>query len=160
MYIYKKAYLPVEIIESILNLYELKTTLKNVVGKEVEYQSGKSDLNSIYGMMVTNPLRDSIEYNNEWIKTDSDPSEQLKKYNDSNNRFIFYPWGVWCTAYARRNLFSAIYACGTDYIYADTDSVKIINADKHTKYFDDYNRLIVKKISQCLEYYNIDTSRA
>ena len=160
MYIYKKAYLPVEIIESILNLYELKTTLKNVVGKEVEYQSGKSDLNSIYGMMVTNPLRDSIEYNDEWIKTDSDPTEQLKKYNDSNNRFIFYPWGVWCTAYARRNLFSAIYACGTDYIYADTDSVKIINADKHTKYFDDYNRLIVKKISQCLEYYNIDTSRA
>ena len=53
MYIYNYGYLPKPIIESTLDFYEKKTTLKDVQGKEVEYMLMKGNLNSIYGMMVT-----------------------------------------------------------------------------------------------------------
>ena len=38
-----------------------------------------------------------------------------------------------------------------DYIYADTDSVKITNAEKYQKYFNDYNKNIMDKIKLCLD---------
>ena len=50
-------------------------------------------------------------------------SEEIQKYNDSKNRFLYYAWGIWVTAYARRNLWTGILAVGKDYIYSDTDSI-------------------------------------
>jgi hypothetical protein len=46
--IYKKGYLPKEVIESIIKLYKDKTILKGVSGKETEYQLAKALLNSVY----------------------------------------------------------------------------------------------------------------
>jgi len=46
--IYKKGYLPKEIITSIIKLYKDKTTLKGVKGKETEYLQSKGLLNSVY----------------------------------------------------------------------------------------------------------------
>ena len=46
--IYKKDYLPVEIIRSIIHFYKAKTELKGVIGKETEYLNGKALLNSVY----------------------------------------------------------------------------------------------------------------
>ena len=46
--IYKKGYLPIEIIKSIIKLYSDKTTLKGVMGKETEYLISKGLLNSVY----------------------------------------------------------------------------------------------------------------
>lgn len=46
--IYKKDYLPKEIITSIIKLYQDKTVLKGVSGKETEYQLSKGLLNSVY----------------------------------------------------------------------------------------------------------------
>ena len=46
--VYKKGYLPLEIIKSIIKLYTDKTTLKGVTGKETEYQVSKGLLNSVY----------------------------------------------------------------------------------------------------------------
>lgn len=46
--IYKKEYLPKEIITSIIKLYKDKTTLKGVKGKETEYLQSKGLLNSVY----------------------------------------------------------------------------------------------------------------
>ena len=51
--IYKKGYLPKELILAIIKLYQDKTMLKGVPGKEQEYLNGKALLNSVYGMMVT-----------------------------------------------------------------------------------------------------------
>lgn len=168
-------YLPKPIIESTLYMYEQKTTLKGVEGKEVEYLSLKEMLNSIYGMMVTDPLRPEIPYNlvsSEWGKMENGilhykvqltPEEQTKalnKYNDDINRFTYYPWGVFITAYARHMLWSAILEFKSDYIYSDTDSIKCINYNAHKEFIQKYNSYMEDKIKNCLKYYGIDITRA
>lgn len=159
MWCYRKDYLPTEFINAILGLYEKKTTLKGVKGKEVEYLNSKEMLNSCYGMCVTNPLRDEIVYEgNEWDMqglTSEKQLEMLQAYNDSKNRFLFYPWGIYVTAYARRNLFTGISECDDDYIYSDTDSVKIKNGDAHKEYFKQYNDLVGHKLRTACKHHGI-----
>lgn len=159
MICYRKEYLPTEFVLSILHLYEMKTKLKGVKGKEVEYLNSKEMLNSCYGMCVTNPLRDEILCNGEnWDVehlTGMKQLEILNKYNDSRNRFLFYPWGIYVTAYARRNLFTAISECGDDYIYSDTDSVKIMNGDEHKEYFKLYNEIAQRKLRDACKFHKI-----
>lgn len=157
-YAYDKGYLPKPIIEAILDYYVKKTTLKDVEGKEEDYQAAKANLNSLYGMMVMNIIRDAFGYNDNWTKDTPNVDEALEAYNNSSTRFNWFPWGVWCTAYARRNLFTGIYECGDDYIYSDTDSIKIENADAHMDYINDYNEEITEKLEKCLEFYKLDKS--
>ena len=158
MYVYQKGYLPKPFIDKVLEYYVKKTTLKNVEGKEEDYMLAKANLNSIYGMMVMAIVREILEYTDRW----EDPrkpvvSEVLEQYNDSNNRFTWFPWGVWITAYARKNLFTGIYECGqSDYVYSDTDSIKILNATDHDDYIAEYNRQITDKLEACLDHYKID----
>lgn len=160
VYCYKRGYLPTEFINSLLELYEKKTTLKGVAGKEAEYALNKEMLNSCYGMTVTNPLRDEIIYEDDWVESnDTDKENLLYKYNASKNRFLYYPWGIFITAYARRNLFTAILAIGEDYVYSDTDSIKILNAEKHTEYFNEYDRNVVKKLLTACKHHSIDISK-
>ena len=158
--IYRKNYLPKDFILAILDLYKDKTELKGVKGREVEYQLAKGMINACYGMTVTDIARDEILYEEEnWNTANPDLEEVIEKYNKSKNRFLFYPWGVWITAYARRNLFSAISELKTDYIYADTDSVKFVNYDNHKDYFDRYNKNIEAKLKLMCDRYNIDFER-
>ena len=155
-YIYEKNYLPKEFIKTILHLYKSKTELKGVDGKEVEYLHSKELLNSLYGMCVTSIVHDTVSFNgSEWNTENGNLDEELKNYNTDKNRFLFYHWGVWCTAYARNNLYTGIKECSDDYIYSDTDSIKIFNADKHQKYFEEYNKWIVQKLEKCLNYHKI-----
>ena len=155
-YIYKKNYLPKEFIKTILHLYKSKTELKGVEGKEIEYLHSKELLNSLYGMSVTSIVHNKYSFDGkEWNSQEGNIEEELENYNTDKNRFLFYQWGVWCTAYARNNLYTALKECKEDYIYSDTDSVKIFNAEKHKIYFEKYNEWIVKKLEKCLNYHNI-----
>lgn len=156
---YERGYLPKDFIESVLDLYQAKSELKNVPGEEINYQLKKGMLNACFGMAVTDICRDEITYTEAWGLETGNMEEQIKKYNESKNRFLSYEWGVWITAYSRRNLFSAIFACAGDYCYSDTDSVKIRNPDKHADYFAAYNDRITRKIGRCLDYYQIDKER-
>lgn len=160
-YTYRIGYLPKEFITTILDFYEGKTVLKDVEGKEVEYLKLKELLNSLYGMTVTDICRDEIVYEGDgWKPSEKkDVEAELKKYNKSKNRFLFYPWGVFVTAYARRNLFSAIYAIGEDYVYSDTDSVKLLHYDKHKKYFEKYNENIISKLKKAMDFHGISYER-
>ena len=151
-----KAYLPKSIIESILNLYQDKTTLKGVEGKEVEYLLSKGMLNSVYGMCVTDVVKDEHVYNDTWGVERVDVDEKIDEYNKSKNRFLFYPWGIWVTAYARRNLWTAILNIGDDYIYSDTDSIKMLNFDTHKEYVEKYNKHIGKKLADMMEHYKLN----
>lgn len=157
---YKRGYLPKPIIESILQFYEAKTTLKGVDGKEVEYLQGKENVNSIYGMMVTDICRDEIVYDDEWGTMPANIDQAIDRYNVSRKRFLFYPWGVWVTAYSRRSLFTGIDEFDKDYVYSDTDSIKAINAGDHIKYVRKYNRDVSESIDKCLQHYHIPVERS
>lgn len=156
---FAKNYLPKPIIESILNMYEDKTTLKGVEGKEVEYLLSKGMLNSVYGMCVTDPVKDEHTYNTEWGLENVDVMEAIHKYNESKGRFLFYPWGIWVTAYARRNLWSAILNVGNDYVYSDTDSIKALNFETHQPYISAYNKEITFKLFKMMDYHQLNPAR-
>lgn len=111
-------------------------------------------------MAVTDIVRVDHPFSGHWLEPEEVEKKYLEteidKYNISPSRFLSYPWGVWVTAYARKNLFTAIFECKSDYIYSDTDSVKIINADKHKGYFEAYNNHITRKLENALDYHDLD----
>lgn len=158
-YCYAKDYLPRNFILAILKLYNDKTKLKGVHGKEKEYLHSKGMLNSCYGMTVTDIVRDEIDYIDEWETVPCNLLDEIDKYNNSKNRFLFYPWGVFVTAYARKNLFSGIIECSSngydDYVYSDTDSIKLLNIEQHKIYFSEYNKIVEKKLKTMCEHYKI-----
>ena len=158
-YSFYMTYLPRPIILAICELYGNKTTLKGVKGKEVEYLVSKGMLNSVYGMCVTDIVRNTIEYTDSWHITpftEDDIIEQVEKYNSSRNRFLYYPWGVWVTAYARRNLWTGILNIGDDYVYSDTDSIKMLNYENHLPYINWYNQMIENKLKDMCKARKID----
>lgn len=162
-YRYRRGYLPTEIVDALLTLYEKKTTLKNVPGREQEYQQAKENINSAYGMIVTDICREQNVYNGtEWEETKApDLVEEIEKYNESPRRFLFYPWGVYVTAYSRLRLFRAIWACGERrYYYSDTDSCKIVNGADMRTFFEAENAAITERIERALKWHRLDPARA
>ena len=154
---YKKDYLPTDFVKAILKLYVDKTKLKGVKGEEINYLLAKEQLNSCYGMCVTDVCRDEITYEkNEWGKEEVIVNDNIEKYNKSVKRFLSYAWGVWVTAYARVNLFTGIHAFKDDYIYSDTDSLKVINYEEHQNYIDWYNKNIIRKLETACRYHGIN----
>ena len=108
------------------------------------------------GMAVTDIIRDQIEYTTDWVTTRADKEDILKKYNEDTNRFLYYPWGVWVTAYARARLMRAIYAVGDDHCYSDTDSEKFRNWKEHMAYFKRDNTRARKKLEIAMKVQHID----
>lgn len=157
MKIAKKGRLPKPIIESILHFYQSKTELKDIDSKKSEYQLQKGMLNSIYGMMVTDIVMDSITYEDDtWGIKKADIAKQISDYNKSKNRVLYYPWGVWTALYAKRNLWTGILSIGKDYVYSDTDSIKFKNYDDHKSYIENYNKMIWNKMILSSQYYGLD----
>ena len=148
-----KAYLPLDFVRYILQLYSDKTTLKNVTGREADYLKSKQFINSLYGMTVTNNIRADVDFADEgaeWTETEL-TDEQIRERLAADKPFLHYSVGVWVTAYARRELFAAINKIGNDCVYCDTDSVKIINADEWQSVIDEYNRDLYAKIDRVCE---------
>lgn len=159
-------YLPIPLLCCVLDFYEQKTTLKDVIEKVEEYLVSKGMLNGIYGMMVTNPLNDEIEYDDSfsnpkkiWDKSQPDIQEALNKNYNNGNQFLCYQWGVWITAWARYELLSMVIKCHEDVIYCDTDSIKLMNYDQYKPLFDAYNEKLKEKLIANCEYNGIDTTR-
>lgn len=164
---YRKGYLPSSFIKSVLKLYRDKTQLKGVEGKELDYLLSKEMLNSTYGMTVTDIVRELLEfdmdnargyvsnYESDTYDEEEYFEKQISRYNSNPYRFLFYPWGVWITSYARANLFSGIRAIGRDYIYSDTDSIKFTNVDDHMDYIEAYNKDIMEKLRKACKYHKI-----
>ena len=157
---YMKGYLPKDVILSILHLYKNKTELKGVEGKEVEYMSAKENLNSVYGMCVTDICKDTLIYNDadEFETEECDYEKNILKYNKSKNRVLFYIWGMYVTSLAKYNLCDGILELKEDYLYADTDSVKCINYLEHEKFFTEYNKNVKKKLLAMCKFYKINPS--
>lgn len=160
MKIMRKGYLPKNFVIAILDLYEQKTTLKGIPNQELVYLLSKERINSMYGMCVTDICKDKIVYSTtDWTVEKRDFEKAITKENKSMKRFLYYPWGVWVTAYARLNLFTAILELGEDYVYCDTDSVKFVNPEKHKDYFKKYNERVREKLSRAMKFHNISIER-
>lgn len=164
-YRFHKDYFPKEMLNCLLTLYEDKTTLKDVEGKEAEYLVKKQMCNSFYGMMVQDIINAIINWDpeNGWEYEPADQGtieKQIDGYNKSGKRFTYFIDGLYITAYARHNLWEGIQELKGDYCYSDTDSVKYLNAKDHEKFFADYNKRIDKKIDDCLNARGIDPNRA
>lgn len=101
-------YMPKTFIDFTLEKYINKTKYKNVENMEVEYAKEKNKFNSLYGMSVTNTIRDEVKYDNEldWLPerelTNEEIIEELCKEKEKG--FLSFAYGVWVTAHARNNL--------------------------------------------------------
>ena len=154
-------YLPIEYVNFILDKYVLKTTLKNVDGKELEYGREKAAFNSLYGMTVTNTICADVNFVNfdEWLERPLTNDEiTTKLYRDKKRGFLNFAWGVWCTAYARDNLLRRVIALDEYVAYCDTDSCKVVPGyDKSI--FEKYNQSVEDKIRKVSIERNIPFER-
>lgn len=153
---YEADYLPKELVNAVLQLFSDKTTLKDV-GQDLLYMLKKANLNSVYGMMVMAVLRELVEYLDDEYKVQiPDLVQAISDYNKLSTRFLFYPWGVFVTAYARKRLQEFILKVGDDHVYSDTDSDKFLNIEKHVVDVENFNREIDKKNKRAAEIMNLD----
>lgn len=161
----KYEYLPREIIEATLFFYAGKTTLKGVEDRVQEYLKLKGELNSEYGMMVMDIVRQICTYTpgDEWKFTNpqdkeiSELDEEMAQYNDDPQRFTFFPWGVWITAYSRARLLRMIgWELYSDHVYCDTDSLKHLYHFRHVRGFEEDDARMTAEIEACLDYYGLD----
>lgn len=158
----RKQYLPKRFIEYILELYQQKTTLKDVEGKEELYMQAKQFLNSLYGMCVTDIIMPDVAFkNNDWFKSEQTEKTVQDKLDEIQEKFfknyLAYQWGVWVTAYARRELMLAVNYCTSDEVYHDTDSCKTKNWRRYkTEYFEKQNQIMDQKLKAMCDFYDID----
>ena len=146
----RKGLLPKELRDTIMYYFEKKSKLKGDEEHYYEYMKSKNKLNSIYGMTVTNILNTEIEYHDgeytEKKMTEEEMQEALDKYYKNHRSFLNYSWGVFVTAYARRELEDGLNIAGLDTIYCDTDSVKFIG--NHDREFEAYNERLNKECEE------------
>ena len=161
IYYANKSYLPYELLDFILDKYHNKTAYKNVSGKEYLYSIEKSKFNSLYGMCVTNNIKDNIEFNNEGLWTTKKISnfDILDKLSVERKKgFLSFAYGVWVTSYSRYNLLSNVRLLDEYVIYCDTDSMKLTDGyDINVIY--NYNKSVNDKIKQVANFYKIDIKR-
>lgn len=154
-------YLPKDFIEFILEKYVNKTKLKNVDGMEVEYMMEKNKFNALYGMSVTNNIKDRVVFDNiqGWSEeklTNEEIIEALMK--EKKKVFLSFSYGVWCTAWARNNLLRCLIKLDKYVVYADTDSLKLLEGfDKSV--IEEYNKSVINKIDKVCKHYGIEKEK-
>lgn len=122
--------------------YELKKELKKLNENDekwqetsIDYMKAKNDFNSIYGMTVQKLMSPEYELDKNFIWYEKD-TPYKKEDKQIKRNFLF---GIYITAYARRNLIQAIIKnCPDTFVYADTDSIKYIQ----NKPFIETNKLL------------------
>ena len=151
-------YLPKQFIDFILEKYVKKTEYKDVEGKEIEYNLEKQKFNSLYGMSVTNMIKDTVIYDNinGWQEVpliNEEIEDMLNK--EKKKSFLSFAYGVWVTAHARNNLLRNVIKLDEFVIYCDTDSMKLApgyNKDIILK----YNDIVKRKVDFVSKLLGID----
>lgn len=147
MYKSRKAYIDTAIIETMLDFFEKKTCLAGIDNEL--YMFSKQQLNSMFGMCVTDPVNaDIVWVENKWKEKPitNDTIQERLEYLRSRpyENFLSYSWGIYCTAYNREELWDMILAINeNDVVYYDTDSVKFLNPKKYAHLFEERNKKII-----------------
>ncbi len=156
LYYSKMDYLPKPLIDVIIDRYQKKTLLKGATNENDQklYALSKEFINSLYGMTVTNPIDDTIVYNNgEWAVERGDAHALLNKHRASKKYCLPYAVGVFVTAWARYELLTTVAKIGDDAIYCDTDSIKIRNYEQHKHIIDDYNERNAAELKTAMKHH-------
>lgn len=157
---------------TVIDYYKAKTALKDKKdehGNEDKqakqlYDKSKNLLNSCYGMMAQDPLRESLAWldgawknayfdkeQDKWVIGERDPEKRL--IEAQRNLYLLYQWGCWVTSWARLRLMEGVAECTkrdkkgnviADCVYVDTDSCKYLGSVDWT----DYNRRRIKHSAQ------------
>jgi len=151
-------YLPIQFINFILDKYVKKTEYKDVEGKDVEYNLEKQKFNSLYGMSVTNMIKDTVVFDNingwDEIPLLNEEIEDLLE-KEKKKSFLSFAYGVWVTAYARNNLLRNVLKLDKYVVYCDTDSIKLAPGyNKNIIY--EYNEKVNNKVKFVSNLLGID----
>lgn len=172
----RKEYLPRNFLNYVLELYSDKTTLKGIEEQKDFYMLQKGRLNSLYGMCVTALIPDDcIQDGDNWLVSIPSEEEIRKKLQELGDRrksykqdyFLGFSWGVFCTAYSRKNLFKCALGIddngnkhegtqnGWNCLYFDTDSIFTMGRPDYSW----YNEEILAKLKRCCEERRLDFSK-
>ena len=151
-------YLSPTFVKYILELYKDKTELKDIEEFADKYAISKQYINSMFGMMCTKNITDEILFNGKWEKNKLNEKIFNSKIEHErkllSKTFTAFQFGVWVTAYARRNLWLGIIDIDYDVVYCDTDSIKHIG--KHDDFFDNYNKKIEERENARADMLGVD----
>lgn len=145
----KRGALPDYLLNNISRYYEKKSRLKKE-GKQgtTDYALSKEMVNSGYGLTVTRMRKNTVVYDPETHKYDTDDSFIFQK--EVSKQALLPQWGIWVTAYARHTLLDMVYRIDQeaknagrecDAVYMDTDSIKILNTGEHINTINKYNNM-------------------
>lgn len=151
-----KGFLPKQLTDTVIEFFTLKSQLKGIEDKEYEYMKSKNKLNALYGMIVTDIIRQEILFSDQWEKGEN---STLEEYYKKRNNFLTYQWGLFVTAICRTNLQKAIDKIGLDCIYIDTDSVKF--GGEHDDVFEQINQEMIDWCTQndIINYVEVGTKK-
>lgn len=158
MYVAKADYLDDIIRDFILDLYVDKTKYKDDENNIDLYANAKNMFNSTYGMNVCQIVAPVVTFDND-IKdfviedfNDDVMREQLNKMRNDRKLVTSFPIGVWCTSYARKNLYLGLNALPPmSAVYSDTDSIKYMDdTGECEKVFDNINKRNYEKLKNAL----------
>ena len=140
LYTSRKKPLPKVLKDMVLKYFALKETLKKGT---IEYAIAKAKLNSLYGMCVSAMIYGDLRFNEEDLLFEDGHCE--KSYLDAcRNAFLLPQFGIWITAYSRRNLVHTFAKLEDSAKYGDTDSVKYTNPIGNEYVFKAYNDRITR----------------
>lgn len=107
---------------------------------------------------MTNNINDKVIFENQsgWREEKLSNDEIIEALiKEKKNVFLSFAYGVWCTAWARNNLLRCLIKLDKWTLYADTDSLKLLDGfDKSV--IDKYNEGVIEKIKAVCSYYDLD----
>ncbi len=159
-YYSKYNYLPELYMNFVLEKYVKKTEYKDVEGKELNYIKEKNKFNALYGMSVTNTIRDEVIFDELGWHEEEISNEEIEKklLEEKNKTFLSFAYGVWVTAWARKNLLENVIKLDEYVVYCDTDSIKLKQGfDKNI--INNYNKSVIEKIKNVSNLLEIDIKK-
>ena len=154
-------YLPKQFIDFVLQKYINNTQYKDVEDTLLEYQLEIAKFNYLYGISVTNMIRDNVKYDNKngWEEIPLTNEEIEEKLLDEKKKaFLSFAYGVWVTAYARNNLLKNVIKLDENVIYCDTDSIKLKEGFDYNV-IENYNNFVKRKIENVSSYLGIEINK-
>lgn len=157
IYFSRKEYLPKELVEIVLELFQQKTALKDIDEEVENYMRSKNRINGVYGTTVLNVLDNCWQYDETegFYKSEVTFKNFTSSVNSPQN-YLWYSIGVWVTAYARQQILDPISKMSENAKYCDTDSVKFTSPHRYKKLFSQLNAKYRRLFNDAMKYHKIE----